>query len=156
GDLHRGGARRMRPDLMEPRRRAERAAAASHRAETAGRRAPNVVKCRQNEYVARVQNTGAFPTPRTTSVRLGQLSFALEGRGRYLLQLAALTAAYAISGRLGLHLAFASRSVSAIWPPTGIALAALVIGGFRLWPAVALGALLTNVDTGVPAVTVAG
>src|SRR5262249_26027625 len=49
-----------------------------------------------------------------------------------------------------------SQSVTAIWPPTGIALAALVIGGFRLWPAVALGALLTNVGTDVPALTLAG
>jgi integral membrane sensor domain MASE1 len=61
-----------------------------------------------------------------------------------------------VSGNLGLDLAFATRSVTAIWPPTGIALAALVIGGYRLWPAVALGALVTNVGTGVPAVTVLG
>jgi len=33
--------------------------------------------------------------------------------------------------------------------------AALVLGGVRLWPAVALGALLTNTGTGVPAETVA-
>jgi anti-anti-sigma factor len=64
--------------------------------------------------------------------------------------------AYAASGKLGLHFAFATHSVTAIWPPTGIALAALVLGGYRLWPAVALGALLANVDTGVPAVTVLG
>jgi anti-anti-sigma factor len=72
------------------------------------------------------------------------------------LQIVAVAAAYTASGKLGLHFAFASRSVTAIWPPTGIALAALVLGGYRLWPAVALGALLTNIDTGVPAVTVLG
>ncbi|MCW3063180.1 MAG: hypothetical protein JWN32_352 [Solirubrobacterales bacterium] len=76
--------------------------------------------------------------------------------GRYALQIVAVAGVYAASGKLGLHLAFAIHSVSAIWPPTGIALVALILGGYRLWPAVALGALLTNLDTGVPAVTVLG
>jgi integral membrane sensor domain MASE1 len=74
----------------------------------------------------------------------------------YLPQIVVVAAVYLVSGKLGLDLAFATRSVTAIWPPTGIALAALVLGGYRLWPAVALGALLTNVNTGVPAVTVLG
>jgi anti-anti-sigma factor len=85
-----------------------------------------------------------------------RLSLDLHGRAGYLLQIVALTAAYTVSGKLGLDLAFASRNVTAIWPPTGIALAALVLGGFRLWPAVALGALFTNLGTGVSAVTLAG
>jgi integral membrane sensor domain MASE1 len=68
----------------------------------------------------------------------------------------AVAAVYTAAGKLGLDLAFATRSVTAIWPPTGIALAALILGGYRLWPAVALGALVTNLDTGVPAVTVLG
>jgi anti-anti-sigma factor len=87
--------------------------------------------------------------------RLARISVRDE-RARYALQLLAVTVAYTASGRLGLHLAFESRSVTAIWPPTGIALVALIIWGYRLWPAVALGALLTNLDTGVPAVTVLG
>jgi integral membrane sensor domain MASE1 len=74
----------------------------------------------------------------------------------YPLQLVVVAAVYVVSGKLGLDLAFATRSVTAIWPPTGIALAALLLGGHRLWPAVALGALLTNVNTGVPAVMVLG
>jgi anti-anti-sigma factor len=64
--------------------------------------------------------------------------------------------AYALAGKLGLKYAFESNTVTAIWPPTGIALAALVLGGYRLWPGVALGALLANLGTGVPAVTVLG
>src|SRR6185503_1145748 len=48
-------------------------------------------------------------------------------------------------------------SITAVWPPTGIALAALVIGGYRLWPGVALGAALANTFTAdVPALTVLG
>ena len=74
----------------------------------------------------------------------------------YPLSLAVVTALYTASGKLGLGLAFSSSSVTAIWAPTGIALAALVLGGYRLWPAIAIGALLTNVDTGIPAGTVLG
>src|SRR6516162_7234628 len=74
----------------------------------------------------------------------------------YAVAVLAVALLYFACGKLGLDLAFESHSVTAIWPPTGIALAALILGGYRLWPAVALGALLTNVDTGVPAITVAG
>jgi integral membrane sensor domain MASE1 len=74
----------------------------------------------------------------------------------YIIRVLAIAAVYTGAGNLGLDLAFATRSVTAIWPPTGIALAALILGGYRLWPAVALGALVTNLDTGVPAVTVLG
>jgi hypothetical protein len=48
----------------------------------------------------------------------------------------------------GLSFAFATPSVTAIWPPTGLALAALVLGGYRLWPGVAIGALLASSWTG--------
>ncbi len=80
----------------------------------------------------------------------------LDDRAWYAVQIVAVATAYTVSGKLGLDLAFATRSVTAIWPPTGIALAALILGGYRLWPAVALGALLTNLNTGVPPVTVLG
>jgi integral membrane sensor domain MASE1 len=55
-----------------------------------------------------------------------------------------------------LHLAFATNSVTAVWPPTGIALAGLVLWGPSVWPGVTLGAFLANAWTGVPLVTVLG
>ena len=64
--------------------------------------------------------------------------------------------AYYGSAKLGLSLAFATSSVTAVWPPTGIALAALVLWGTSVWPGVALGAFLANAWTGVPLVTVLG
>src|SRR5918996_2694530 len=78
------------------------------------------------------------------------------GAVRYPLTIAAVAAVYTLAGKLGLELAYETSSVTAVWAPTGIALVALVLGGYRLWPAVAIGALLTNIDTGVPAVTVLG
>jgi integral membrane sensor domain MASE1 len=79
-----------------------------------------------------------------------------SARTRYVLSVLLIAGVYTGCGKLGLDLAYATSSVTAIWPPTGIALSVLVLGGYRLWPAVALGALLTNIDTGVPAFTVAG
>lgn len=58
-----------------------------------------------------------------------------------------LTAVYLIAGKLGLRLAFVNRSATAVWPPTGIALAALLILGYEVWPAIFLGAFLVNITT---------
>jgi diguanylate cyclase len=60
------------------------------------------------------------------------------------------------AGRLGLALAVDHPTVSAVWPPTGIALVALWLGGYRMTPAVALGALLTGASTSSPLVAVLG
>jgi diguanylate cyclase (GGDEF)-like protein/PAS domain S-box-containing protein len=68
----------------------------------------------------------------------------------------ALALAYFVAAKGGLALAYENSSVTAVWPPTGIALAALVLWGRRLWPGVALGALLANSWTGVPPITVLG
>jgi PAS domain S-box-containing protein len=55
-----------------------------------------------------------------------------------------LTAAYVAVGRLGLLLAFANENASPVWPPTGLALAALLLLGRSAWPAIAAGAFLVN------------
>ena len=59
--------------------------------------------------------------------------------------------AYVGTAKLGLNLRFEEMSVPAIWAPSGIALAAVLLGGYRMVPAVALGALLASVTTGAPA-----
>ena len=58
-----------------------------------------------------------------------------------------LALAYALSGKLGLRLAFLNASATAVWPPAGIALAALLLLGYRVWPGVLLGAFMVNVAT---------
>jgi integral membrane sensor domain MASE1/serine phosphatase RsbU (regulator of sigma subunit) len=83
-------------------------------------------------------------------------SVKAERSGVLVGSIAALAAVYFGAAKLGLELAFATPSVTAIWPPTGIALAALVLGGRRLWPGVALGAFLANVTTDVPVYTALG
>ena len=61
--------------------------------------------------------------------------------------LLALVAAYFLAGRLGLHFASVHPSASAVWPPTGIALAAMLMLGRRTWPAILAGAFLVNYTT---------
>jgi integral membrane sensor domain MASE1 len=56
---------------------------------------------------------------------------------RYPAALALLLAVYAAAGWLGLRLAIVNDSASAVWPPTGVAIAALLLLGSRVWPAVA-------------------
>lgn len=80
----------------------------------------------------------------------------MENRKRYLVQVLCLAAVYYGAAKLGLRLAFETPSVTAVWAPTGIALAALVLFGFRLWPGVALGALLANASTGIPLLALLG
>ena len=52
---------------------------------------------------------------------------------------------YFAAARCSLLLAFPDTNASAVWPPTGIALAALTAFGLRLWPAVAIGAFAANI-----------
>ncbi len=66
---------------------------------------------------------------------------------RYVLALLGVFALYVAGGKLGLALATVHESATAVWPPTGIAIAACLILGRRVWPAVAAGAFLVNVTT---------
>ena len=57
-----------------------------------------------------------------------------------------LAVVYFCAGKFGLSLAFFHPSASPVWPPSGIALAALLLWGYRLWPAIFLGAFLVNIS----------
>jgi PAS domain S-box-containing protein len=58
-----------------------------------------------------------------------------------------LVAVYFLAAKWGLTLAFVQANATAVWPPTGIALAALLMGGWRLWPGIFIGAFLANLFT---------
>jgi diguanylate cyclase (GGDEF)-like protein len=55
-----------------------------------------------------------------------------------------LAAAYTLTGIVGLSLAVPPGYATAVWPPSGIALAAILLWGPRVWPGIALGSLLVN------------
>src|SRR5437762_1342288 len=77
-------------------------------------------------------------------------------RLRHVLQIAAFAAAYFAAARVGLLAAVAQPVVSSAWPPSGLALAALLLLGLRLWPGIALGTFLLNWAAGVSAAGAAG
>lgn len=55
-----------------------------------------------------------------------------------------ITLIYFVVGKLSLQMAFVHASASPVWPPAGIALAVLLLLGYRVWPAIFLGAFLVN------------
>ena len=65
--------------------------------------------------------------------------------GGYLGKLSILALGYALAGGLGLLLAIPPGYATAVWPPSGIALAALLLWGLRAWPGIWLGSFLVNV-----------
>src|SRR5882762_1963228 len=73
--------------------------------------------------------------------------FTLATRGidwRYAARVATLAICYLAAARLSLVLAIPPGYATAVWPPSGIALAALLIWGTRVWPGLWLGAALAN------------
>jgi len=74
---------------------------------------------------------------------------------RRLGEILGLAAAYFGTGKLALLLAIPPGFAAAIWPPSGIALAALLLLGSRAWPGVFLGSLLVNLSTTSPPVAAA-
>ncbi|MGE5179457.1 MAG: MASE1 domain-containing protein [Bacteroidota bacterium] len=66
---------------------------------------------------------------------------------RDLLRAVGVAVLYYASGRVGLGLAFLNQSATAVWPPAGIALAAFLLYGYEMWPAVLVAAFLVNAAT---------
>jgi PAS domain S-box-containing protein len=75
----------------------------------------------------------------------------------WVLHIAGLAAAYFITGKFGIFLAIPPGYATAIWPPSGIALAGILLYGYRAWPGILLGSFLVNLPatltTGSPSET---
>src|SRR5258705_1692158 len=64
-----------------------------------------------------------------------------------LAKLGILAAAYVAAGKLGLSMAILHPNASPVWPPTGIAIASLLLLGRSAWPAITLAAFVVNLTT---------
>jgi PAS domain S-box-containing protein len=72
-----------------------------------------------------------------------------RARARQALECAAVAGLYFGAAKFGLKLSVAHGVITPVWPPAGIAIAALLLRGPQLWPAVAVGALVSNATSGV-------
>ncbi len=71
-------------------------------------------------------------------------------RPRYLLAIVALAGVYIVAARAGLMMDAVAGFATLVWPPSGLALAALLILGTGLWPGVFIGAFVANLLAGAP------
>ncbi len=74
----------------------------------------------------------------------------------YCLRILLISGAYYITARMGMMMGTMSGFATLIWPPSGIALAALILWGRNLWPAVFIGGMSSNYFTGAPLLTSLG
>src|SRR5215211_9120806 len=63
---------------------------------------------------------------------------------------------YFAGAKLGLSLTTLHENVTPVWPPTGIAIASLLIFGRRVWAGVFIGALTANLLTTIPVASAVG
>ncbi len=68
-------------------------------------------------------------------------------------EIIAVAAVYFAAAKIGLSFAYIHASVSPVWPPTGVAIAAALLLGYRIWPGIFLGAFLVNLVTPLPPTT---
>jgi signal transduction histidine kinase len=77
-------------------------------------------------------------------------------RSRYAFAVAILAAVYVVAARAGLMMDAVGGFATLVWPPSGLALAALLIFGLRLWPGILIGAFAANLLTGAPLLVALG
>jgi diguanylate cyclase (GGDEF)-like protein/PAS domain S-box-containing protein len=67
-----------------------------------------------------------------------------------------VASAYVLAAQAGFHLTMKGVGAPAIWGPSGIAIAAVVLGGYRMLPAIAAGAVVAELSAGEPTLAVIG
>jgi signal transduction histidine kinase len=68
----------------------------------------------------------------------------------YAVKLLSFTLVYRLAVVVGLTMAYYQSNTSPVWPPTGIAIAALLLFGFNLWPGIAISVLIGTSLAGTP------
>src|SRR6185436_18865523 len=88
---------------------------------------------------------------RATTADAEDLRFGATSGSRAAVRRAAILTgvfvAYLLAGKLGLSLAFIHANASAVWPPSGLAIAAMLVFGRGVWPAILAGAFVVNLTT---------
>ena len=98
-----------------------------------------------------------LPTRKVARTIDEQRSVWMRRSNRYLLQCAIMLAAYLIAGKLGqatIHIR--SSNLGPVWPAYGVALAGIVLCGYRVWPALMAAAFIVAYSSPVSAPTALG
>ena len=86
-----------------------------------------------------------------------EVGVAPRALGKYLIQIALVSVAYFVAGKLGqATINIRSGNIGPVWPAYGIALAAVLLYGYRVWLGIAAGAFLLMFLSPVPHVAAAG
>jgi PAS domain S-box-containing protein len=104
---------------------------------------------------ARLVEDRVSPMATVSSVSSHPLARRIDARWRYVGAVLLLAGAYWAAAKIGLRLAYLDGAVTALWPPVGVGIAALVLYGPRLWPGIVIGDLLVA-DFSSPLGTVLG
>src|SRR5262249_21683156 len=96
-----------------------------------------------------------YPAAHTCSVRATAPRQRIHHHLAAGVEILGLAAVYYVVAKLGLNLALVRGQVTPLWPPTGIALAWLLLRGVRHWPGITVGAILANVAMGPSLLAVA-
>ena len=96
--------------------------------------------------MAALKFNDAVPTPseRSTTLLADRARPVSGADLENLAWIAAVAIIYYAAGKLGLYFASFTASSTSVWPPTGIAFAAMLLLGYQIWPGIFLGAFLVN------------
>ncbi len=72
---------------------------------------------------------------------------------RYLLRVCLVLLGYFALGKLGLSVPFTADNISPLWPAAGLAIGAVVVWGYGMWPGILLGAFFVNFFSPLPHVS---
>ena len=96
--------------------------------------------------ISKLDDAAVSPTEHTMILSPSR-SQIFDTDRKNLARIAAVASIYFGAGKLGLYFASFNASSSSVWPATGIAFAALLLLGLRIWPAIFLGAFFVNLTT---------
>ncbi|MEM9389295.1 MAG: MASE1 domain-containing protein [Bacteroidota bacterium] len=72
---------------------------------------------------------------------MGQLRSTLKSTD---LRIILVVILYYVSAQVGLSLSFPISKAAPLWPPAGLALALIILAGYRTWPAITIGSFIAN------------
>jgi signal transduction histidine kinase/ActR/RegA family two-component response regulator len=95
----------------------------------------------------KLNDATAGPSEHSTTLSADRPLRIFEADLETLAWIAAVAIAYFAAGKVGLYFASFTVSSSSVWPPSGIAFAALLLLGYQIWPGIFLGAFFVNLAT---------